>query len=156
MKKKNHTISIGVYMFLAIAVFFLAMKLFGLEQYSELRLLNILIVLYFTNKLALLNYIEDSEIGYLENMSSLFLANAISVLMSAFGMMFYLRAIDPGFLQTLENGFFFGHHLTVLRVFFGLLIEGIAISIVASFSLMQYWKDYKRVSKKVDLTNSDH
>lgn len=153
MKTRTNTIKISIYMFLSIVAFFLVMKLTNLEQYTELRFLNALFVIYFSSRLAHVNLIENNNINYLVNLGSVFVANSLNVLLCCLSFFFYLKVIDPGFIKIVESSMLWGHHLTAFRIAFGVFIEGHAASIIISFGVMQYWKSYKSVFTKVDLSN---
>ncbi len=149
MKKRNYTIRFGIYMFLSMVALFFLMKLVGLEKITELRLLNILIAGYFSNRLAQLNLIEDAEVDYVNNLGSLLFANLIAVFLSAFSLVLYVKLIDPSMMASLGDGFFLGKHLSIDKIAVAILMEGSAASIIISFSLMQYWKNVKRRTRTI-------
>lgn len=144
MKASNKTLSFGVYMFLSMIALFFLMKLFGLEKITELRLLNILIAVYFSNRLAKFNVFSNSQrSSYLGNLSSLMLANLIAVFASALCLLIFVTAIDKEFMNSVGNGFFLGNNLTIQQVVIAIVLEGSAAAAIISFSLMQYWKNEK-------------
>ena len=59
------------------------------------------------------------------------------------GLITYVSLIDPGFISVLEKSFLWGSNLTLPLIIFAIAIEGIASSVICSFILMQYWKNYK-------------
>ena len=150
--KLTTTTRYGLKMFLAIGIFFMCVYLAGYTHISELRLLNILIVLYFSNQLVKTNYIEKEDCGYIENISSLFLANLINVLLCVIGFSIFIIAIDSSYLEVLQNGILWMQAETLSQMMFVLLIEGLSSAVIISFGMMQYWKNYKRVHKKVYAT----
>lgn len=143
MKKNNYTLRIGIYMFLAIVAFFFVTKITGLEKYTELRLFNIVIILYFSNRLAYLNVMKAKTMDYLSNLGSVFIANLMNVVLCAASFFIYLIWIDPGMIKVIENSFLLGHGLSPKGVVWALLVEGLASSIIVSFGVLQYWKSYK-------------
>lgn len=144
MKSSNHTVLIGVYLFFSLVAFFFLMKLFGLEKVSELRLFNIVIAIFFTNRLAKLNLkTESPRSSYLGNLSSLMLANLIAVFASALSLMIYVTAIDVNLMSSIGNGFFLGNDLTINQVVIAIVLEGSASAAIVSFTIMQYWKNVK-------------
>lgn len=147
MKKRNYTIRFGIYMFLSMVGLFFLMKLVGLEKVTELRLLNVLIAGYFSNRLALNNLIEDSEINYVSNLGSLLFANQIAVFLCCISLVLYVKLIDPALMASLGNGFFLGKNLAIEQIAIAILMEGSAVSIIVSFSVMQYWKNVKRKTR---------
>lgn len=152
---RKNTVKIGLFMFITIVAFFLATKLLGWEKYTELRLFNIVIVLYFSNRLAYLNLLSEPSVNYLKNLGSVFLANLLNVALCAISFFIYLSSIDPGLIKVIEDSFLLGHHLSAGRVVMAILIEGLASSIIVSFGVLQYWKSYKVNLVKPDCTQSE-
>lgn len=148
MKKSQHMLRYGFYSFLGIVSFFLLMKLFGLEDVAALRLFNIPIVLYFSNRLARINLHEQVHNDYLGGLASLFIANAFAVVLVSLSFMIYVKSVDPEFLQLFEGGIVWTKDITLSQAMAALFLEGIAGSIIVSFGIMQYWKDIK--SKKTE------
>jgi hypothetical protein len=151
MKSTNKTVAFGLYMFLCYVALFFIMKLFGWEVITELRILNIFIAIFFSNRLAKFNVFSNSQRStYLGNLSSLMVANLIAVLASALGLMIYATAIDKVLMESIGGGFLFGENLTVNQVAVALVLEGSAISAIVSFSLMQYWKNTEAKTKTIE------
>lgn len=123
-----------------IVCFFLLMKLFGLDQIVELRLLNFGIVFWGINRAIKLNITENSETDYLSNFGVAMQVATISLLMIVVSLSVYLNYIDPNFLEVMEETGIWGSRLSVLMVTFGIAVEGFASSVITSFILMQYWK----------------
>jgi len=155
MEKNNNTFRIGIYMFLSVVAFFFATKLIGWEQYTELRLFNIVIVVYFSNRLAYLNMLKDKEVDYLSNLGSVFIANIMNVVLCAVSFFIYLTWIDHSLIKVIENSFLLGHRLAPVGIMMALLIEGLASSIIVSFGVLQYWKSYRVDPMKSDFTQSE-
>lgn len=148
MKKSQHLLRYGFYSFLGIVSFFLLMKLFGMEDVAELRLFNILIVLYFSNRLARRNVHEQEHNDYLGGLASLFVANVFTVVLVSLSFMLYVKVVDHEFLQHFESGILWAKNITLFQAMIALFLEGIAGSIIVSFGIMQYWKNVK--SKKTE------
>lgn len=144
MNIRNNTIRIAIWMFLSIAVFFGIVHLLGWTHITELRALNLVFVIYFSNKLALTNArtIEDSS--YLQNLASVFLANCLNVVLSFIGFFFFIRIISSDYLEIIMNSFILGRVEAMWQVYLALFIEGFASSAVVSFAVMQYWKNNKK------------
>lgn len=118
------------------------MELLGLSGVFILRMLNILIVIYFVNKTIKSNYIEG-KLEYLDNLISGTLTSLIGVALSVAGLLGYI-SIKGGdaYLAHLSKNFLFGGGDPSMYQFcIGLFFEGIASSIIITFTLMQYWKD---------------
>ena len=132
----------GVLIFVGIGIYFLVMELLGLSHLFFLRMLNIVIVIYFLNKTIKSNY-DEGKIDYLENLISGTLTALIGVVLSVIGLLIYI-SIKGGdaYLARLSQNFLFGGGTPTMNQYcIGLLFEGIASSIIIAFTLMQYWKD---------------
>lgn len=147
MRDRDYTLRYAVYMFLSIAGFFILMDFMGWGHVSELRLINIVFIIYFTNKLAQKNVIEFDNIGYLQNLSSLFVANVINVILSLIGFVVFVKFIQPDYLKVVNTTFAFGAFDRLFEVCVALFMEGMSGAAVISFGLMQYWKNHKRVRR---------
>lgn len=152
MKTQNYTLGIGLQMFAVVAAFFLLMKVLGLAYVTELRFINILFVIYFSNKIAK-SLVEDrNEIDYIVGLKTIFLANALNVVLSVGALSLYILFIDPTFLKSFQHGILLGGtDVTLSKVAVGVFMEGMAGSVIVSFALMQYWKNVKRKTKEIDL-----
>lgn len=148
MERHLFTVRYGLYSFAGIATLFLLMKLFGLENVTYLRLLNLVIVLFFSNRLAKINHRFNKDLDYFEALISLILANLLTVALSIIGFAIYAGLIDKTFIQHFESGVFWGGHLTLKNAIMSLLMEGIAGSVIVSFILMQYWQTAPRNKHK--------
>ena len=132
----------GILIFVGIGIYFLTMELLGLSDVFLLRMLNIFIVIYFLNKTIKSNY-SEGKTEYLENLISGTLTALIGVFLSVAGLLIYI-SIKGGdvYLAKLSQNFLFGGGTpSVNQYCIGLLFEGIASSVIISFTLMQYWKD---------------
>ncbi|WP_300565165.1 hypothetical protein [Flavobacterium sp.] len=132
----------GILIFIGIGVYFLIMELLGLSDIFLLRVLNIFIVVYFLNKTIKSNYTEGKT-EYLENLISGTLTSLIGVFLSVAGLLAYISMKGGNaYLENLSENFLFGGgEPSMYQYCLGLLFEGIASSIIITFTLMQYWKD---------------
>lgn len=151
MKKQDYTLRIGLYMFAAIATFFFIMKILGIEHVTELRFLNILIIAFFSNRLVQRMVEDSSQVDYLDGLKSLFLANALNVVLSMVGLIFYVTLIDKNFMGNFNNTLMFGTDITLTQMVIAIFMEGMAGAAIISFTLMQYWKNVKRTTRKINL-----
>ena len=143
MEKVRLSIRYGIYSFLCIAAYFLIMKLFGLEHFIWLRAFNILFVIYFSNRLARLNFTEDTEENYVSSFISLIVANGVTTILSVVSFAIYITFIDPEFLNQVKGGILFAQGFTLEHALVSILMEGGAGALNVSFVLMQYWKNMK-------------
>jgi hypothetical protein len=132
----------GIMIFIGIGVYFLTMELLGLSDVFILRLLNIFIVVYFVNKVIKSNY-KEGRIEYLDNLISGTITSLIGVALSVAGLLAYIsfKGGNEYLAQLSENFLFGGGEPSMYQYCLGLLFEGIASSIIITFTLMQYWKD---------------
>lgn len=140
---QRNTILYGIYGFLGIAAYFLLMKLFGLENVTELRLFNIAIIIISTNLLARKNVREGNALNYVESLGSLILANFITVGLSVLGFLGYIKVLDQTLLSSFENRFIANGTFEVWAAAAILFLEGLASALTVAFISMQYWKRYE-------------
>ncbi|WP_408040933.1 hypothetical protein [Tenacibaculum amylolyticum] len=119
------------------------MKVLGLDNVAELRFLNFIFVFWGVNRAIKMNIDINHEGSYFTNFYVGFGASVIGVALTILGLMIYVQFIDPSFIIVLENSSLWGKSLSLSMVVFALAIEGIASSVMCSFTLMQYYKNYK-------------
>ncbi|WP_310556103.1 hypothetical protein [Flavobacterium sp.] len=132
----------GILIFISIGIYFLLMELLGLSDVFYLRLLNIFIVIYFLNKTIKSNF-NEGKTEYLDNLISGTLTSLIGVVLSVVGLLIYIsmKGGDEYMKKLSANFLFGGGEPSMNQYCIGLLFEGIASSIIITFTLMQYWKD---------------
>jgi hypothetical protein len=145
--KNNIELKNGIVIFLGIGIFFLLMDFLGLADKNYLRILNAFIVLYGINETIKTNS-KAGKTGYLENLVSGFKTGVIGVFLGIVGLIVFIY-IKGGesYLDRLSNTFFFGEDNNIIKYCSILFFEGIASSLIGSFTLMQYWKDVELKAK---------
>ena len=138
---KSKSIEYGVKMFIAIGIFFLALYALGLAGINELRYFNLVLVIYFSNKLAKKNATETDDMTYVKSLISVFGANLINVLLCIGGLLLFNVIFEPEFLSQVSTGVLIVQTTSFPQVILSLFIEGVAGSAVVSFILLQYWKN---------------
>lgn len=130
----------GFKIFLGIGIFFLLMDFLGLTDKNYLRILNAFIVLYGINSTIKSN-INKGKTDYFENLVSGFKTGIIGVFLGIVGLIIFIY-IKGGesYLSRLSDTFFFGKDNNIIKYCSVLFFEGIASSLIGSFTLMQYWK----------------
>ena len=128
-------------MFIAIGMFFLALYALGLAGINELRYFNLVLVIYFSNKLAKKNATETDDMTYVKSLISVFGANLINVLLCIGGLLLFNVIFEPEFLSQVSTGVLIVQTTSFPQVILSLFIEGVAGSAVVSFILLQYWKN---------------
>lgn len=132
----------GILIFIGIGIYFLCMELLGLSDVFILRLFNIVIVIYFVNKTIKANYLAG-KVEYLDNIISGTLTSLIGVVLSVAALLGYiaLKGGDAYLAKLSQNFLFGGGNPSMYQFCIGLFFEGIASSVIITFTLMQYWKD---------------
>ena len=133
----------AIKIYLGIIIYFFLMKFLGLENISELRVLNFLIVVWGVNSSVKTNIFENRDNSYLVNLSIAFSTSFFAILAVAFSLIFYITFINYNLIHVMENSSFWGNNLSLGLVVFAILIEGLASSVICSFVVMQYWEKYK-------------
>ncbi len=141
MNTRSQSVRYGLYSFAGIVVLFLLTKLFSLEHVTFLRFLNILIIIFFTNRLAKQNHKNNVDNNYLNAWVSLILANVITVSLSLIGFVLYAMFIQPDFISKFEGGILWNNHITLGQAALTLFTEGIGCAVAISFIIMQYWNE---------------
>lgn len=141
MNNRSQSIRYGLYSFAGIVLLFLLTKLFSLEHIIFLRFLNVLIIIYFTNRLARKNHKNNADSNYLNAWASLILANVVTVALSLFSFVIYATFIQPDFISKFESGILWNNHITLGQAALTLFTEGIGCAVAISFIIMQYWNE---------------
>lgn len=131
-------------MFLLIGGFFLLVNYIGYGHITELRLVNILFVVIVSNLLARRNWIEDSGVEYVGNFLSVLSANIVNVVLCMVGFILYTSLFDPDYISTISSRLLWNSDSSLTQVLIALFFEGMASSVVVSFTVMQYWKSRRR------------
>ena len=145
MSSTKIIINNALLIFTGIVGFFLLMKILGLDHVSELRFLNFAFVLWGINNAIKTNINANKESLYFNNFAVGIGTSIVAVGFTIIGLIFYVAFINPSLINILEDTGFWGQNLSLGLIVFALAIEGIASSVICSFILMQYYKNYKTV-----------
>lgn len=143
MSSNNLVIRNAIFISAGIILYFFIMKISGLEGNSELRFLNFVFVFWGINNAIKSNIIHNGETLYVRNLAVGIGTSALAVGITVVGLIIYVSFIDPEFLEVIKESFIWTGNITLPLFVFALLIEGIASSVISSFILMQYYKNYK-------------
>lgn len=143
MDTKKIIIGNAIKIYSGIILYFFLMKILGLENITELRLFNFLIVIWGINSAIKQNLNTNKNNTYLTNISIGFSTSLSSLLAIVISLIFYITFIDQTLLLIMENSSVWGKNLSLGKIVFALLIEGLASSVICTFLVMQYWKKYK-------------
>ena len=149
--KYSREIINGFIIFLGIGVYFLIMQYLGLSDRFYLRVFNILFVIFGINRTIKQNH-ADGIMGYNVNFLAAVITSMIGAILSVGALLIYINLRGgEEFMKNLSKSFIFGGgELTVYHYCIGLFFESVAVSFIASFCLMQYWKDKVEIINKVD------
>ncbi|HKL03105.1 MAG TPA: DUF4199 domain-containing protein [Cryomorphaceae bacterium] len=139
MKK---SIIYGLLTALALIIYFLIMKVLGLETNFYLRIFNFVIIV--SGVYILLNSIikSGSNVSYFEGFGAGFRLTLVAVITFLAFMGLYTKFIDPSFVAVLEETGIWGSNISIGQAAFAIFIEGMASGVVISFAWMQYFKKY--------------
>jgi hypothetical protein len=133
----------GLIMAASLVVYFLLMKLLGLETNFYLRIFNFVILVggvYFLMRNEIIR--STQSVTYFEGLGLGLRATISSVIVFLFFLAGYINFFDPEFMKILQESEIWGTDITLPQAVTGILIEGIASSVVISFAWMQYFKKY--------------
>ena len=143
METKKIIAQNAVKIYAGIALFFLIMKVFGLEKIMALRMFNFVIVIWGINSAIKMNIFKNHETNYLSNIFIGISTSLIAVFASAISLLIYAKFISPDFIHVLESSMLWGDNLSISLISIVIFFEGTASSVISSFIVMQYWKNYK-------------
>ena len=137
------SIAAGLLVCAGLIAYFLLMKMMGLLDVLELRILNFFILL--AGIIYAIKYLQSQNqenFEYFEGIAVGFLTACVSVISFGFFVFVYLKMIDPAFMQYIQENSIFGHYLTPGLAAVGIMIEGISSGAIISFACMQHFKRY--------------
>ncbi len=130
--------------YLGVVLFFFLMKLLGLDDITELRVLNFGFVFWGVNSVIKENIFKNNNTNYLQNLFLGLFTSLASVFFILISFTVYLHYIEPSFIQVVEDSSLWGNDLTPTLIAVAIFMEGMASSVVCSFIVMQFWKNQKR------------
>ncbi len=137
-----HSIRYGLRTALGLILYFLLMKILGLETNFFLRIFNFFILIGGTYLMLRSTVASGRPFSYLEGLAYGFTLTITSVVTFLLFMALYTGIIDPNFVAVLESSGMWGSQLTLQQAAFAIFIEGMASGAIISFSWMQYFKKY--------------
>ena len=139
--KLSKELTNGLFIFIGIGIYFLAMNLLGLSNVFFLRLFNVIFIFYGVNKTIVANLIDGNK-DFMSNAISAFFTAFIGVFLSVLGLFAY-SYLNGGeaFIRNLSKSFLFGGEPSINLYCVGLFIEGIASSVIVSLLLMLYYNN---------------
>jgi hypothetical protein len=124
----------------SLIVYFLLMQILGLIEITELRYLNLLILMgglfLFLKKFCV------DKFSYLNAFTSGIYVSAIAVFSFVIFFMFYIDFLDPNFYEYIRENEDFGSYLNKGALAFMLVAEGLSSGLIVTFICMQYFKSF--------------
>lgn len=133
-------IKYGLFTALALILYFLSMKLFGLEKNFYLRFLNFLIIIIGTYAL-IKQELKSSDATYFSTLVKGISMTVITVFGFLIFLAIYIKAFDPSFIEVMEESQIWGNQLSVVQASVAIFIEGMASGVVITFVWLQYFKN---------------
>lgn len=143
----SKSILYGIYTALGLMLYFLLMKIFGLEDNMYLRLFNAVIVVFGVYRLINNRVKSKLPMSYVEGLFMGFTLSLVAVLNFIIFLGLYIKLFDPSFINILENSMIWGSNLTITKAALALFVEGMASGAIISFACMQYFKPYTMSAK---------
>lgn len=134
------SIKYGSYTAAALIIFFFFMKLVGLIEVYELRVLNVIIL--FSGVYMALRYFRKNapKPNYLNGLGIGIFTSAFALFIFAIFVIIYLGAIDTELMTSLKEDEYFGQYLNPYIAGAAIFLEGTLSGLLLSFILMQYYK----------------
>jgi hypothetical protein len=133
-------IKYGLFTSLALILYFLSMKLFGLETNFYLRFLNFLIIIIGVYAL-IKQELKKPEATYFSTLINGISMTVVTVLTFLVFLAVYIKFIDPSFIEVMEASNIWGNQLSVAQASVAIFIEGMASGLVITFAWLQYFKN---------------
>jgi hypothetical protein len=140
MSKNKLIIKNAFIITLLIGAFFMLSKLVGLADNPALRIFNIAFVFVGVYLAIKENMYQYDDKKYITNFGVGLRTSILSVILSIIGVIVYSKIINPDFFEIISNSVLIGKNLNLFELIFTFAIEGLAISVIASFMMMQYFK----------------
>jgi hypothetical protein len=130
----------AILIFTGISLYFLLMEFFGLSKFLYLRILNAAFIYFGVNRTLRMNMAEG-QFGYITNLLSAGATALGGVFLSVGGLFAYIYFRGgTTYIRNLSGEFLFGGNPTANEYCIGVVIEGIASSVIIVFVAMQLWR----------------
>ncbi|PSR53037.1 hypothetical protein AHMF7605_05595 [Adhaeribacter arboris] len=139
----------GIYGGLAMIVYFLILKVIGLDSNDTVRFLGMLLIIVATG-MAIYYYSRHKSKGmyYLSGLGIGFIVGLVSALVNGIFMFLYTYFVDQKFTADLRTQDYFGSNLSPLMLFGANALLGIMIGAFTGYITMMYF-DRSRSEDKV-------
>jgi len=130
----------GAKIALLIVLYFLFMKVIGLEHESKLRFLNFFFVLWGINTAIKSNLIASKGNVAFDNYVLGVATAVLAVTLLIFGLIIYSYVIDLAFIEEVKHTFLLSGKLSLPLVVLSVFIEGVTSALIGTLAIMQYYK----------------
>jgi hypothetical protein len=136
------SIKYGIFVGIAHIVYFLLMRLFGLQQIIELSFLSALFLIIGI-VVAISNYKKalKGHINYLKGLAIGATVGVVSSSLLAVFLVIYISIFDSVYLDLLQASYLFPQSLTVLSLFVLAIVYGTWPGFLIAFVAMQWFKE---------------
>ncbi len=131
----------GIFVGIAHILYFLLMRLLGLENRVELSLLSgLFLVIGIVMAISSYKRAVHGMINYLKGLAIGATVGVVSSTILALFLVLYLTVIDPAYLASLQVSSLFPQHISVLTVFVLTILYGTVPGVWLAFIAMQWFK----------------
>ncbi|QCR21667.1 DUF4199 domain-containing protein [Pontibacter sp. SGAir0037] len=134
----------GLLVAVALIVYFLLMRLIGVEDTIELRFLNaVIMAIGVVMAIKAYKTVRNGDIQYFKGIGTGVLTAVVATVIFAVFMLIYIKAFDDRLLEVLTAESLFGERMTItpgVVVFIVLMLEGVISGFFISFIAMQWFK----------------
>jgi len=140
--RERSSLKIGLLTSVALIGYFLLMKLIGLADVIELRLLNFLILgIGVSYGIYQLKKTMSNEDFYLKGLAEGFMIVVFAVIPFSIFMTVYLQFFDVELLNQIKASVALSQYVNWMTIFFVVSLEGYASGAILTFAAMQYFKN---------------
>lgn len=128
----------GVFLAIGLTIYFVLMKLVGLVHITELRILNVFILIWALY--GCLKGIKEAtgESNYFKNLVAGVLTATVGVGLFAIFLWFYMSFLDTGLMDSIRENEAMGRFLNPYMISFIIALEGVFSGLLFTFILNNY------------------
>lgn len=147
MKTSLITFKYGIFIFMLLSIYFLALEGGALADVFALKFVNLLIVAIGVS-LHISEKSKKRNFSYVDLLAFGMRSAIIGITLAVIGLYIYLNFYKgPEYFKTLSSTLIPANH--VIEYCFAIFIEGFSSSIIIVFIVMQYYKNAKSIVKSV-------
>jgi hypothetical protein len=151
MKRFDITLKTAFKLFLWMIGFFIFLKLFSLEEYSSLRLINVMFFVYFSNQLISKSLLVNKSKDFFPQFRSVFVMNCMAIIASGVSLCIYSNLFDANFIADMVRG---GEkELRIDQVVFAILMEGFYSALIVSLIVVIYRREPIQAARNIEISD---